>query len=136
MHTYMQMSPYAQLPLAQTQSGAMLLYIADKHDARVKTLEDRALCAQWVLFASTDLVRTCASFTVNTTCLTLACTATALRTASRGRTMHDAGCDEGRERPQRARLPYYLSTRQRVRQHTCSNGSLRVLVTGHHAAAG
>ena len=38
----------------------MMLYIADKHDARVKTPEDRALCAQWVLFANTDLVRACA----------------------------------------------------------------------------
>ena len=47
--------------LAQCQSGAMLLYVADKHDARVKTVEDRALCAQWVLFANTDMVRTACS---------------------------------------------------------------------------
>ena len=38
----------------------MMLYIADKHDARVKTPENRAMCAQWVLFANTDLVRACA----------------------------------------------------------------------------
>ena len=43
--------------LAQCQSGAMLLYLADKYDALVKTPEDRARCAQWVLFANTDLVR-------------------------------------------------------------------------------
>ena len=43
--------------LAQCQSGAILLYIADKYDARVKTPKDRALGAQWVLFASTDMVR-------------------------------------------------------------------------------
>lgn len=38
----------------------MMLYLADKHDARVRTPEDRALCAQWVLFANTDMVRACA----------------------------------------------------------------------------
>ena len=43
--------------LAQCQSGAILLYIAEKYDARVKTPKDRALGAQWVLFASTDIVR-------------------------------------------------------------------------------
>ena len=43
--------------LAQCQSGAILLYIADKYDARVKTPKDRALGAQWVQFASTDMVR-------------------------------------------------------------------------------
>ena len=41
----------------------MMLYIADKHDARVKAPEDRAQCAQWVLFANTDLVRAC-TFTI------------------------------------------------------------------------
>lgn len=49
--------PKAWLPFVQTQSGTMLLYVADKHDVRVKIPEDRALCAQWELFASTDLVR-------------------------------------------------------------------------------
>ncbi|KAK9835303.1 hypothetical protein WJX81_000362 [Elliptochloris bilobata] len=37
------------------ESGAMLLFIADKYDERVETAEDRALCAQWVLFAYTDM---------------------------------------------------------------------------------
>ena len=35
----------------------MLLYIADKYDAHVTTPKERALGAQWVLFASTDMVR-------------------------------------------------------------------------------
>ena len=51
------------LLLTQCQSGAMMLYIADKHDARVKTSEDRALCAQWVFFGNTDMVRACAHST-------------------------------------------------------------------------
>ena len=59
----------------------MLLYIADKHDARVKTPEDRALCAQWVLFASTDLVRARALVAIIAACVTLACLATASQSA-------------------------------------------------------
>ena len=37
------------------ESGAILLYLAEKYDASVTTLEQRAEAAQWVLFANSTM---------------------------------------------------------------------------------
>jgi glutathione S-transferase len=39
------------------ESGAILLYIADKYDPTINTSEERAIAAQWVLFANSAMVR-------------------------------------------------------------------------------
>lgn len=60
---FLKINPNGKLPaltdgdLKLFESGALLLYIADKYDPTITTPEQRALAAQWVLFANATLVR-------------------------------------------------------------------------------
>eukprot|EP00884_Botryococcus_braunii_P011802 jgi/Botrbrau1/20622/Bobra.113_1s0047.1 len=58
---FLKINPMGKLPaltdgdLKLFESGALLLYVADKYDPSVTTPEQRALAAQWVLFANATL---------------------------------------------------------------------------------
>jgi glutathione S-transferase len=57
---FLAINPFGKVPAITEgdfqlwESGAILLYLADKYD-QVKTLEERAIASQWVLFANATL---------------------------------------------------------------------------------
>ncbi|MFN5564626.1 MAG: glutathione S-transferase family protein, partial [Pseudanabaena sp.] len=57
---FLAINPFGKVPAIADgdfllwESGAILLYLADKY-AEVKTLEERAIASQWVLFANSTL---------------------------------------------------------------------------------
>ncbi len=67
---YTKINPLGKVPaltdgdLKLIESGALLLYIADKYDPTVTKAEERAVAAQWVLFANASMVRQEAATTV------------------------------------------------------------------------
>lgn len=58
---FLSINPMGKVPAIQDgdfklwESGAILLYLAEKHDPSVTSLEQRAAIAQWVVFANATL---------------------------------------------------------------------------------
>jgi glutathione S-transferase len=58
---YRSINPFGKVPAIVDgdfklfETGAILLYLAEKHDAAASTIEEKAILAQWILLANTTL---------------------------------------------------------------------------------